>query len=459
MAAPRDRVARPPGPKGDPLLGSLRQLRSRPLELMVDLTRHYGPVSFTRFGGANVYCVSHPDLVEELLVGRHKDCSKDFATRELTALVGNGLLTNEGAPWLRQRRLAAPPLQPKRIANYADTMADCAARAFRAFRDDEVRDIHRDMTHVTLEIAGRTLLGADPRREAERIGHVLDVAMVYFDKQLRTPQGLLPKWVPTPDRVRMKQAVAELDAIVYRIIARCRRDDADADHLLARLMAARDEQGNAMSDVELRDEAVTLLLAGHETTALALSYAVYLLSAHPEIGREAQAEIDAAIGGRRIVFEDLPKLRLLDAIMRETLRLYPSAYAMAREATTSFELGGWRIPKGDQILMSQYAIQRDPRWFREPEAFRPARWLSGETRELPKFAYFPFGGGPRICIGNHFAMMEAVIVLAALLQEMQLRVLPGFRLRQDPVVTLRPAAGGIPVLVRRRTPSVGYRAA
>jgi cytochrome P450 len=343
-----------------------------------------------------------------------------------------------------------------------------------AFRDHEVRDIHRDMTHVTLEVAGRTLLGAElgdtpaerpsafrvGRRDAERIGKVLDVAMAYFDKQLRTPLGLLPKWVPTPDRVRMKQAVAELDAIVYRIIARCRREDRDADHLLARLVAMRDEHGRGMSDRELRDEAVTMLLAGHETTALTLSYAVYRLSENPEAAARARAEIDAVTGGGQAIgVEALPKLRFVDAVVRETLRLHPPAYVMAREATTTFELGGFTIPKGDQVLMSQYALQRDPIWYRDAERFRPERWLNGETAQLPKFAYFPFGGGPRICVGNHFAMMEAVIVLATLLREVELSVVPGFRLAFDPVVTLRPAAGGIPVLVRRRTPAAGYRAA
>ncbi|HEX2678212.1 MAG TPA: cytochrome P450, partial [Polyangiales bacterium] len=445
-------------PRHYPLIGAMADMRRDPIGFLTDLHSHYGPVAFTKLGMANAYFLSSPDLIEDVLVGKHRNFCKDFATRELEPLVGKGLLTADGDEWLQQRRLAQPPLQPKRIASYAQTMTECAERLFDSFRDDEVRDISLDMAHLTLEIAGRCLLGADPRREAERIGHIMEVSMVYFDRQLRTLEGILPKWLPTPDRVRMKAATDELDTIIYRIIERCRRDGAEADHLLGRLVNARDEDGHAMSDKQLRDEAVTMLLAGHETTALTLAYAIYLLSEHPDVAASVRAEVDGTLGGRTPAFEDLPKLKRVDAVVRETLRLFPPAYIIAREVVEPIQLGEFLVPKGDQVLMSPYAMHHDPRWFREPERFDPTRWTNGETSGLPKFAYFPFGGGPRVCIGIHFAIMEAVLVLASLLQHSELSVVPGYKVEVDPIVTLRPR-NAIRAQVRRRKLAARYRAA
>lgn len=432
------------------MLGSLGELRKSPTQLLLDMAA-YGDLSYTRFAAARMYFVNSPELIEEVLMGRHRECVKDWGTRELIPLVGHGLLTNEGDDWRKQRKLAAPPLQPKRIAGYAKTMVECTQRLCDDLRDDEVRDIHHDMTGVTLEIVGRTLLGFDPRRDAERIAHVLDVAMVHMDKQLRTAIGMLPMSVPTLGRLRFRKAVSELDTIIYRIIARCRAHGEGEDHLLARLTHMRDEDGRGMSDKQLRDEAVTMLLAGHETTALLLSYAVHSLSEHPAVAQRLQAELDAQLGARALGIEDLPKLPFLEAVVRETLRLYPPAFAIAREVTSPFTLGEYAIGKGDQLMLSAFVMQRNARYFPDPEAFKPERWLDPQISQLPRFAYFPFGGGPRVCIGNHFAMMEAQLVLGTLLQHAELTVSPGYKLRLDPVITLRPERG-IPVLVRRRKP-------
>jgi cytochrome P450 len=273
--------------------------------------------------------------------------------------------------------------------------------------------------------------------------------MAYFDKQLFSWHGVLPQWVITPERVAFRKAVGELDRIVYRMIERCRSGDAHADHLLARLAQARDDNGEAMSDAQLRDEAVTMLLAGHETTAIALSFAVYALSEHPESAARLRAELDDQLGGRPAVMADLPRLKYLDAVMRETLRLYPPAWLIGRELVQDLEIGGYTLRRGEQLMMSPYTVQRDARLFPDPERFLPERWLEPPATPLPKFAYFPFGGGPRICIGNHFAMMEIALVLATLMQQVELTVVPGFELKFSPVVTLRPAKG-VPVLVRRR---------
>jgi len=280
--------------------------------------------------------------------------------------------------------------------------------------------------------------------------------MAYFDKQLFTWHGVLPQWLITTERVAFRRAVAELDRIVYRIIERSRAAGAQADHLLARLAQARDDDGEVMSDEQLRDEAVTMLLAGHETTAIALSFAVFALSEHPQAAARLRAEIDAQLGGRPAMMTDLPKLKFLDAVMRETLRLYPPAWLIGREIVQAFEMGGYLLQPKEQIMMSAYTVQRDSRFFPDPERFLPERWLEAPATPLPKFAYFPFGGGPRVCIGNHFAMMEVALVLATLLQQVELTVVPGFELKFSPVVTLRPA-NGMPVLVRRRRAAPAMR--
>jgi cytochrome P450 len=410
----------------------------------------YGPVAFTTLGAARLYMLNEPALIEEALIGRHRDCTKEQGTRELIALVGEGLLTSEGERWKRNRKLASPPLAPRRIAGYADTMVECAERAFAQLHGGQDRDVCPDMMAVTLEIAGKTLLGFDARGEAERIARILDASMAYFDKQLRTWHAALPQWVPTRERIAFRKARAELDVIMYGIIERCRASDAGADHLLARLLNARDDQGQALSDVQLRDEAVTMLLAGHETTAIALSFAAHLLATHPEVAGRLREELDARVGARPLVLDDLQHLPLLDAVTRETLRLYPPAWIIGREVARPFELGGYDLVPPEQVVMSAYTSQRDPRFYTDPERFDPERWLDGRLAELPKFAYFPFGGGPRICIGNHFATMELSLVLATLLQQVTLQAAPDFALELDPVVTLRPKRGVRVRITRRR---------
>ncbi len=424
------------------------ELSRDPLGLVRELAFNYGPIAYTTVGLAKLYLINDPLLIEEALIGRARDCIKDAGTRELIPLVGRGLLTSEGELWKRQRKLASPALSPRRIAGYADTMVACAQRAFAELSDGE-REISDDMLAVTLEIVGKTLLGVDARGEAERISHIVDVAMVYFDKQLRTWQGILPKWIPTPDRLAFRKVLPELDAIIHAMIARCRSGDADADHLLARLVQARDEQGAAMSDAQVRDEAVTMLLAGHETTALALSFAIHLLCTHPQAALRARSEVDTALGKRPATIGDLIQLPFLESVVKETLRLYPPAWIIGREVVQPFELGGYTLPAGVEIVMSPYAMHRDPRFFADPETFLPERWLESATAALPRFAYFPFGGGPRVCIGNHFAMMEAVLVLATLLQKVELSAVPGFQVELAPVVTLRPR-DGIRAHVRQR---------
>ena len=443
----------PPGPRGVPLLGSLPALSRDLLGFLIEM-RDYGDVSFARFGTAPSYMLNQPALIEELLVGRHRECVKDAGTRELIPLIGHGLVTSEGDFWRRQRKLASGPLQPKHITAYADTMVDCASRAFSALRDGEVRDISVDLGHLTLEIVGKTLLGVDARADADRIRAALDASMDYFEMQLLTVHAVLPKWVPTPGRLRFHKAVKEVDAIVYGIIDRCRAQAGEADHLLARLLRARDEEGEAMTDAQLRDEAVTMLLAGHETTALALCFAAYLLSENPACAARLRDEVDSHLGVRAATMADLSKLPYLDALVREVLRLYPPAYLVGREVVREFEVGGYTLPVGAQVMASPYTLQRDPRFFPEPERFMPERWLDSSAPAPPRYAYIPFGGGPRVCIGNHFATMEIALVLATLMQQIEFTVAPDYRLVLSPVVTMR-IRDNLRVTVKRRGAAFG----
>lgn len=443
----RKKPRMPPGPKGVPLIGVGPLFARAPLEFTREISRHYGDLASTRFGARTLVWLNHPRLIEEVFVGQHRACIKDPTTRELVPLLGNGLLTSDGEAWRKQRRLAAPALQPKRISGYALTMTDCSERFASALRDDELRDIHADVMRLTLEIVGRTLLGFDTRRDADVVSEALEDVITFFDKALFSPLGFVLTKVRLPVRVRFERALAALDGVVGHIIERARRDT-QADYLLAQLMAATDDEtGERLSERQLRDEAMTMLLAGHETTALTITYALYSLARNPACEARVRAELDS-LHGASPVPSDLERMPFLDAVVRETLRLYPPAWVFGREIITGFSLGGYELQPGMELAASPFALHRDARFFREPERFMPERWLDDGRAAPPRYAYIPFGAGPRSCIGNHFAKMEAALVLASLLQQVRLQVVPGYQLSLNPVITLRPRRG-LPVIVRR----------
>jgi cytochrome P450 len=442
----------PPGPAGLPLVGSARALARDPLKFITDLARHHGDIASTRLGPRTIFWLNHPRLIEEVFVGKHRACIKDPTTRELIPMLGHGLLTAEGDLWRKQRKLSAPALQPKRIESYAATMTECTERMAAGLRDDEVRDIHADIMQLTLEIVGKTLLGFDTRRDAERVSSALEDMIRYFDQRLFTPQGILLRYLRLPVRTRFERACNALDALVGRMVTRA-RTDTRTDYLLAQLVAAPNERGERaelMTDRQARDEATTMLLAGHETTALTVTYAVYALSQDPVCQARLRSELET-LGSQPPTAADLERLPYLDAVVREALRLYPPVWVIAREVTTAFQLAGYDIPVGIELACSPYAIQRDPRFFREPDRFMPERWLDTGRAAPPRYAYIPFGAGPRSCIGIHFAKLEAALVLGTLLQQVKLQVVPGYRLELAPVITMRPKHG-LPVVVRRLQP-------
>jgi cytochrome P450 len=381
-----------------------------------------------------------------LLTQRGNFIKHTFFFRHVTAIFGNGLLTSEGDFWLRQRRLAAPAFHPDRIAGYGDVMASFADRLGGRWRSGEVYDVYRDLMRVTMEIVSKTLFDAEVAEDIDEIERSFDRVVREIAKRFRRPFRI-PDAVPTPGNLRYRSGVASLDRLVTRVLGQRREQPGDRGDLLSMLLAARDDDGRPMSDKQIRDEVITLFLAGHETTAIALSWALVLLARHPEVDERLWREGSETLGDRLPRAEDLARLPYTEAVVREALRLYPPAYVIGREALANCSLGGYTIPARATIYFSPWVLHRDPRWFEEPERFRPERWLDGSTARLPKYVFLPFGGGPRVCIGERFAMMETVLVLATLLRRFRFEPagpdplpFPSITLRPDRPVRMRLAA-------------------
>jgi cytochrome P450 len=427
----------PPGPKGHFLSGHLPEMRRDLLGFYLRCARDYGDCTTLRFGLRRIFFVNHPTLIEQVLHSRN--FTKHYALRMNRLLLGNGLLTSEGDFWLRQRRLIQPVFQRERILSYAADMTACAERQLDGWRGGDVRDLHAEMRQLTLAIATKTLFGVDGADQSEAVGRALHDAMGTFSERffriLRIPES-----VPTPGNLRIRKAIRRLDAILYGLINQRRAEAEGEKHdLLSILLHARHESdGSGMTDKQLRDEAMTLFLAGHETTALVLSWGWYLLAQHAEVVEKLEAELRQALGGRTPTVADLPNLRYTEMVVQEVMRLYPPAYAIGRQATDACTLDGYAVPAGGTILMSQWVVHRDPRYFDDPERFYPERWTDGLAKRLPRYAYFPFGGGQRVCIGNTFALMELPLVLATIAQRFRFTLPPGPPVRPRPQLTLQP---------------------
>lgn len=410
----------------------------------------YGDVVRMRFLYLTAHFLYNPADIEYVLVTNAKNFikSRSLRTPFFRRLVGNGLLTSEGEVWKRQRRLAQPAFHRQRISAYADVMVEYASRMIASWRAGETRDIHRDMMRLTLEVVVKTLFNTDVSGEADKVGQVLSQMAKPFASQA-TLKWILDNRLPTSTHRRFNRAAREIDEIVYRLIAERRLSGSDEGDLLSMLVAAHDEDGSRMNDRQLRDEVMTLFLAGHETTALTLSWAWYLLAENPESEAKFHAELDEVLGQSLPTVDDLARLKFTEMIAKESMRLYPPAYALGREAREECEIGGYRVPAGAQVFMFQWATQRDPRFFAEPDAFRPERWTEEFSNNLPKYAYFPFGGGPRACIGNYFAMMEIAMLLATIGQRFRFSLVPDHPVTLMPAMSLRPA-NGIKVNVENR---------
>ena len=434
-------------------MGVMREFNRDTLGFITRL-RDYGDVVRSRFLYVHAYFLYNPADIETLLTTNAKSYRKAQSLRSpfFHRLVGNGLVTSEGDFWRRQRRLAQPAFQRQRISSYGDIMVEYAQRAIAKWQDGEQRDIAKDMTRLTLEIVVKTLFNSDVSNDADHIGQMLSQIVKPFASQA-TLKWIADNRLPTPGHYRYFNAVREIDAIVFRIIAERRASGSDEGDLLSMLLQAQDEDGSQMDDAQLRDEVMTLFLAGHETTALALSWSWYLLATHPEAEKRFHAELDEVLGGRSPEVSDLPNLKYTDMIAKEAMRLYPPAYAVGREAIEDTEIGGYSVPRKTQLFAFQWVTHRDPRFFERPDEFEPERWASESIQRLPKYAYFPFGGGPRQCIGNYFAMMEIVLLLATIGQRFKFSLLKEHPVEVLPVLSLRPKNGIKAKLVNRATPS------
>ncbi|MDQ3520611.1 MAG: cytochrome P450, partial [Gemmatimonadota bacterium] len=365
-------------------------------------------------------------------------------------LLGNGLLTNENESWLQQRRLAQPAFHRERIAGYGEIIAADTERMLATWEDGEVRDVHSELQRLAVGIVAKTLFGADMHDRAEQLGVALEAAMQVYANR-RGLARFIPDWAPLPSHLRYRRGVRDLDATIADIIHARRARDEDTSDLLSMLLRARDEDGNAMNDAQLRDEAVTLFVGGFDTPALGLSWAWYLLAQNREAREEIAKEVDSVLQGRAPRAGDLPRLQYTEMVVKEAMRLYPPAWLLSREAVRDTEIGGYAIPAGTVVMMSQWVMHRDPRYFEEPNEFLPQRWSrKGAATELPRFAYFPFGGGPRVCIGASFAMMEAVLVLATVAQQFEFTLASQSPIVPWPTMTLRPRGGLQAVLTRRQ---------
>jgi cytochrome P450 len=441
-------LVRPPGPKSRGIIGNFPMGSEDPLGLFTRWSREFGDIFHYRVLNRHIYFLNHPDLIKEVLVTHHQNFIKGEAVRFNRRIFGDGLVANEGAPWAQQRRIIQPAFHRESIESYADTMVAYTERMLATWRDGETRDIHQDMMRLTLEIVAMALFSVEIASDRDRVSVALNTLMeLTSGARMLLPAGL--RLVPTPGNLRYLRAVRQLDEIVYGLIRQRQATDRTYQDLLATLLQARYEDGGSMPNRQLRDEVMTLLLTGHETTAVSLSWTWYLLSQHPEVEQKLWAELRRVLNGRSPRMSDLPGLPYLERVIKESIRLYPPVWALVRNPVKECEIGGYRIPMGTTILMSQWVMHRDPRYYDEPERFNPDRWLDARSKEAPKFAYFPFGGGPRTCIGASFATTEAALVLATIAQKYQIRVVPDWPIETVPTITLRPRHG-IKVTVTRR---------
>jgi cytochrome P450 len=445
----RPALARPPGPHNPPVLGQLLAYRRDGLGFLLRLASDYGAIAYCKIGPGDIYLLDEPDLIKDLFVADEHIFPKGLGTDLLQPLLGQGLLTSSGATHLRQRRLLQPAFHRARVATYGAAMVEEASATAARWRVGDTFDIHEELMRLTLAVVARTLFSAGVTSEAPLVAETLDAFMRWW-QVLMLPYSPLLQPLPLPVKRRFLRRRAQLDAFIARLIAARRADDADRGDLLSMLLLARDESGQGMSDAQVRDEAVTLLLAGHETTANALTWTWYLLAQHPVVAARLRAELDEVLAGRPPTVADVPRLRYTEMVLSEAMRCYPPVWGTSRRAAEDTALGGYPIPRGAIIVVSQYVTHHNPRYYPDPYRFDPERWTPEARASRPRFAYFPFGGGGRMCIGESFAWLEGILLLATLAQQWEMALVPGHPVVPLPLVTLRPNYGVRMTIERRR---------
>lgn len=436
-----------PGPKGHFLTGNLPEIQRNRLPFLLELRQEYGDIVRLRLGPAQAVIVFHPQDVQHVLQDNHTAYSKE--TRVFNLLkpaLGNGLLVSNGDYWLGQRRLMQPAFHRQQINHFGELFSRetlAMLENWKAFqKNGQSFDLQGEMMRLTLSIVSQALFSSKVEDADGAIGS--SITYLLGDLMYRFDHPFYPSlWLPTPRNRHFIQARAELDRVIYALINRRRNSSVEHHDLLAMLMGARDEStGQAgMTDQQLRDELITLFIAGHETTAVALSWTFYLISQHPAVEARLRQELDNVLGGRAPTMADLPALGYTRQMLEESLRLYPPAWVTERMAIQDDEIGGYPIPAGTTLVISQYVTHRHPGFWPDAETFNPDRFSPEQSSSRPRYAYFPFGGGPRQCIGNTFALVEAQLILATIFQRYRLELAPGWKVEPEPLITLRPRGG------------------
>jgi cytochrome P450 len=428
----------PPGPRRSPLSAIVYFPGRDPLAFFSRLAASYGDLAHLHLAREHLYLVSHPAHVRDILVTHQRSFKKGRGLEGAKRLLGEGLLTSEGQAHLRQRRLIQPAFHRDRLESYSATMTEHASRLRDRWIDGSGIDAAQEMMRLTLGIVGETLFGTDVEAQAPEVGRALTAVMQTFWMTMLPFFDRLER-LPIPALARGRRARADLDRIIYGMIAERRRRPEDRGDLLSMLLMAQDLEGDGsgMTDRQVRDEAMTIFLAGHETTANALSWTWYLLNEHPDVEARLHDELDRVLAGRLPTMDDVPKLPFVEQIVTESMRLYPPAWIIGRRALVPYKIDTYLIPARSILVFSPYIIQRDRRWFAEPDRFMPQRWTPELKASLPQFAYMPFGGGPRRCIGDQFAWTELILVVSTIAQRWKLRLVPGHPVAPQAVVTLR----------------------
>jgi cytochrome P450 len=440
-----------PSPKGKFLLGNLIEFGQDPLGFMTQCAQQYGGITPFHLGFNPTILITEPDYIEQVyknpeLFGTPKILKVLFRT-----LLGQGLLTSDGDTWLRQRRLSQPVFHQKRVAGYGEVMVAYTEKMLASWQNGETKDIQAEMMHLTFNIVMKTLFSRDAsEKEAQDVALAMGLAAPWFVENRKSPFPALSKRLPTASNHHYKSAVRQLDKYIYKIIEQRRSSKEDPGDLLSMMMQARDENdGSQMNDQQLRDAIATLIFAGHETTANSLAWTWMLLSKHPQVQTKLQQELKEILGDRYATIADLPSLQYTSMVVKESMRLYPVVWNRVSEASRDCELGGYRVPAGCTVIISQWVMHHSDRYFDNPEVFYPDRWANDLEKQLPRGVYTPFGDGPRTCIGRSFALMEAVLLLATIAQKFELNLIPNQSIIPDPTMTLQPK-NGIKVVVNQR---------
>jgi cytochrome P450 len=453
-------IGYPPGPHSILPNKLLRGFMHDPIKTLMDIARTYGDICHFKFGRQHIYLLNNPDYIEDVLIRNYKNFIKSRGLQVSKRLLGEGLVTSEGEFHDRQRRIIQPTFHPNRIKGYGNIMTSYAVRMRQRWNDGITLDIHKEMMHVTSEIISKAVLGSDVKLEDDEVGNALQTCMEYFNR-LQMPFGELIEKIPILHINKGYQiAKKKLDSIVYSMIKEHRDKEKKSEYheedLLYTLLQAQDTEAGIgrMTDSQLKDEVMTIFLAGHETTSNALTWTFYLLSQHPTAEARLYAELCSVLGDKDTIriptVEDIPKLEYTEKVFRESMRLYPPAWTIGRQAINDYKVDRYVISAGSIILMSQYVMHHDSRYFSDPDLFYPDRWTKESKLQLPRFSYFPFGGGIRGCVGEPFAWMEGILLIATLCQHWKMHHDPDHKVGLKPLITLRPKYGMRMILEHRK---------